>query len=212
MHMKYLTRKAILIVVLIVMPYFFIGSSVIDEKHHCDMQTFFIKEVNPNNYTDYEMFAFSLGWRESHNRYDIINKWGYLGKYQFSPITLRWLGYEGTFVNFLESPELQELYFFKLLQSNQKNLKKYIEYFENHKKDSILITESGILAAAHLVGPNNVRKYFDVDYVKRDALGTPITEYLYLFQGYKLNLEEPFNDRITNNSINRNSIQDNRKN
>jgi hypothetical protein len=50
------------------------------------------------------------------------------------------------------------------------------------------VTESGILAAAHLAGAGNVKKYLrsygenDVE----DAYGTSISEYLEKFSGYDL--------------------------
>ena len=147
-----------------------------------------IKYTNEIEYSDYELFSFALGWRESNNDYRVINRWGYLGKYQFSPVTLRVLGYQGTKQQFLNSPELQELYFKKLLISNKKVLKNYIKMFEGQEIDGIVVTESGILAAAHLVGVGNVKKYFNTGYIKRDGLGTPVTEYLYLFQNYDLQL------------------------
>lgn len=152
------------------------------EDPYCFIDTW----TNDNIPSDSELFKYSLGYRESLNNYKIVNHWGYLGKYQFSRVTLRGLGYKGSFEEFLNSPDIQETYFILLLQHNKKLLKNHIELFENTKRDSILLTESGILAAAHLVGYKNVQRYLEQDYIKRDGLGTPITEYLYLFQGYDI--------------------------
>jgi len=41
-----------------------------------------------------EMFLNAIGHRESSNRYDVVNKWGYMGKYQFGRKTLKNLGYK----------------------------------------------------------------------------------------------------------------------
>src|SRR5210317_2016572 len=38
-------------------------------------------------------FLDAIGFRESGNRYDITNKWGYMGKYQFGRSTLKGLGF-----------------------------------------------------------------------------------------------------------------------
>ena len=37
-----------------------------------------------------------LGFRESGNRYDIVNSYGYMGKYQFGKSTLKGLGFKVT--------------------------------------------------------------------------------------------------------------------
>ena len=41
-----------------------------------------------------EMFLDAIGHRESSNRYTVVNKWGYMGKYQFGKRTLKSLGYD----------------------------------------------------------------------------------------------------------------------
>ena len=56
------------------------------------------------------------------------------------------------------------------------------------KKNGIKITLSGLLAGAHLLGPSNVKKFLDYGYVKKDDYGTPITEYIEKFGGYKITL------------------------
>ena len=50
----------------------------------------------------------------------------------------------------------------------------------------IYITESGILAAAHLAGPGNVKKFFRKGYEFKDGNGTKMTSYLERFSSYKL--------------------------
>ena len=51
---------------------------------------------------------------------------------------------------------------------------------------SNLSTESGILAAAHLAGAGNVRKFFKKGYEFKDGNGTKMTSYMVQFSGYKL--------------------------
>ena len=58
--------------------------------------------------SDMELFLHSIGERESSNRYDVVNSYGYMGKYQFGKATLRGLGYRVTQEEFLNSPDLQE--------------------------------------------------------------------------------------------------------
>ena len=49
------------------------------------------------NYHKVELdnFLSAIGFRESGNRYDITNTFGYMGKYQFGKSTLKGLGYKG---------------------------------------------------------------------------------------------------------------------
>jgi hypothetical protein len=53
----------------------------------------------------------------------------------------------------------------------------------------MLITESGILAAAHLGGQGSVKRYFKNGKVFRDGNGTKITSYMKTFSGYDINLK-----------------------
>ena len=54
-------------------------------------------------------FLHDIGMRESSNKYTIVNKWGYMGKYQFGRKTLDGLGYKRvTNETFLNTPWLQE--------------------------------------------------------------------------------------------------------
>ena len=80
-----------------------------------------------------------------------------MGKYQFGKSTLKGLGYKITRDEFLNNPQIQEEAMLKLLQHNKKKLKKYIEKYDNKVVHGVYITESGILAAAHLAGQGNVK-------------------------------------------------------
>lgn len=130
-------------------------------------------------------FRQALGFKESRNRYHVTNKYGYLGKYQFGKSTLRRLKVRNI-ENFLKDPEQQEQAFEALCSLNKYILRKDIKRSVGTKINGILITESGILAAAHLGGAGNVKKYLrsggsnDVS----DAFGTSIQNYMILFSGY----------------------------
>jgi hypothetical protein len=75
-----------------------------------------------------------------------------------------------------------------LLRSNYKNLKKYIEKYDGKKLHGIKVTKSGILAAAHLGGAGNVRKWFRRGIEFKDGNGTRITSYMRLFSDYNLQI------------------------
>ena len=49
-----------------------------------------------------------------------------------------------------------------------------------------LVTESGLLAAAHLGGAGSVKKWFRTGKVRKDGNGVKITTYMTKFSGYKL--------------------------
>lgn len=138
----------------------------------------------------HDAFLDAIGHRESGNRYEIVNSYGYMGRYQFGKTTLRGLGFNVTTDEFINSPYIQEKAMQKLLLHNRKKLRKFIEEYEGEVVHGVLITESGVLAAAHLAGAGNVRKFFRKGYEFKDGYGTKMTSYMTQFNGYKLNLYE----------------------
>ena len=146
-------------------------------------------------------FFNAIGFSESGNNYNAVNTFGYIGKYQF--------GYHGLvqarvcdnivqakkfrnkFINTPDSLKLniwskieQDKAMLVLITYNRKVLKEYIKNYEGKIINGINITESGILAAAHLSGPTGVKKYFDDNINRTDGYGTSITSYLKKFRGY----------------------------
>ena len=134
-------------------------------------------------------FLDALGFRESGNRYHITNKWGYMGKYQFGRSTLKGLGFKVTKEEFLNNPQLQEEAMMALLLHNKEKLQKYIDVFDGQTVNGMYISESGILAAAHLGGQGSVKRYFKNGKVFKDGNGTKITSYMNKFSGYEIKLK-----------------------
>ena len=133
-------------------------------------------------------FLTDIGFRESGNRYDITNTWGYMGKYQFGKSTLKGLGFEVTRKEFLNNPQLQEEAMMALLNHNKEKLQQYIDIYDGQTINGMYISESGILAAAHLGGQGSVKRYFKNGKVFKDAYGTKITSYMKQFSGYDIKL------------------------
>ena len=133
-------------------------------------------------------FLSAIGFRESGNRYDITNTFGYMGKYQFGRSTLKGLGYKVSKKEFLNNPDLQEEAMLSLLNHNKEKLQQYIDVYDGKTINGIYITESGILAAAHLGGQGSVRRYFRNGKVFKDGYGTKITSYMSQFSGYDIKL------------------------
>ena len=144
------------------------------------------KIIIPTN--RHQDFLDAVGFKESGNRYDIVNRYGYMGRYQFGKRTLKGLGFKLSKEEFLNSPEVQELAMYKLLQTNKKYLQKYIDEYDGEIVHGVLVTESGLLAAAHLGGAGSVKKWFRTGKVRRDGNGVKITSYMEKFSGYKLDL------------------------
>ena len=133
-------------------------------------------------------FLEAIGHQESRNRYDIVNRYGYMGKYQFGKETLKTVKIKVSTEEFLDNPELQELAMMRLLTYNKKKLQKLINKYEGEVIHGVLVTESGLLAAAHLGGQGSVKKWFRTGNVRKDGNGIKITSYMVKFGGYKLNL------------------------
>lgn len=138
---------------------------------------------------DHNKFLDEVGFRESSNNYKAVNQFGYLGKYQFGRKTLNAIGFEDVSnYEFLSNPEIQEEAMLVLLQKNKHTLRREIKKYVGETVNGIYITESGILAAAHLGGAGNVRKFFRKGYEFEDGNGTKMTSYMIRFADYNLNL------------------------
>ncbi len=142
-------------------------------------------ELKTNSHSD---FLNAIGFKESGNRYNIVNRFGYMGKYQFGKRTLRGLGFKMSKKEFLNSPEIQEEAMYKLLQQNKRYLRKYINKYNGKIVHGVLVTESGLLAAAHLGGAGSVKKWFRTGKIRKDGNGVKITTYMERFAGYDLYL------------------------
>jgi hypothetical protein len=131
-------------------------------------------------------FKEALAYKESRGKYSLVNTLGYMGKYQFGKTTLKGLKINPK--NFLKDPLLQEKAFVAYLERNKWILRKEIKTFDGKWVGGIKITESGILAAAHLGGAGAVQKYLwsQGKNTMSDAYGTTIKHYLKRFSGYDL--------------------------
>ena len=138
---------------------------------------------------NHSTFLDAIGFRESSNNYKAVNQFGYLGKYQFGRKTLNAIGFDSiSNYEFLSNPSIQEEAMLTLLKKNKHTLRREIKNYVGQTINGIYITESGILAAAHLAGAGNVRKFFRKGYEFKDGNGTKMTSYMVRFADYNLNL------------------------
>ncbi len=145
------------------------------------------------------VFMSAMAMRESNNTPNVVNRYGYMGKYQFSPKTLWALGrsFKVSKDEFLGNVALQDSAMVEYLRDNRNAIADLVIQYDGKWYNGIFITESGLLAGSHLVGPHGLRAYFDSSYtVNRngryvyprtsDGNGTTVEEYINQFSGYSL--------------------------
>lgn len=130
-------------------------------------------------------FKQAVAIKESQGLYKLVNPYGYMGKYQFGKSALRAVGIYNT-KEFLNNPRLQERAFKALLAKNKWELRKEIELYDGRVIKGVKITESGLLAAAHLAGAGSVKNFLKTNGNKgfRDGFGTSLKSYIKKFGGY----------------------------
>lgn len=130
-------------------------------------------------------FKEAVGFKESQGKYHVVNTLGYMGKYQFGKGTLQLIGVYNTW-DFMSNPSIQEKAFEANLSRNKWVLRRDIKRFVGKTIAGVKVTESGILAAAHLGGPGNVKKFLR-SYGRNtfsDAYGSSVRYYMKKFAGY----------------------------
>lgn len=134
-------------------------------------------------------FLNSLGYFESQNKYTVVNELGMLGRYQFDPRTIRNLGFKVSQKQFLNSKKLQDTVMVAYMRENRRELKPLIKKFSGKVVRGVHVTESGILAAAHLAGSAGVWSWFyphKYSYGTVDKNGASVKLYMKKFAGYDM--------------------------
>ena len=150
-----------------------------------------VEEDESDSRKDLLRFLEAIAHFESNNRYDVVNPYGFLGRYQFSPITIRHLGYDILNEDFLRNKRLQDEIMLAYMRENYISLRPYIEQYNNTNYKGIYITTSSILAGAHFAGATGMRRFLlsRSDSVgKTDANGMTLRKYMTRFSDY--NVEE----------------------
>ena len=121
-----------------------------------------------------------LGFKESSMKYDTINSLGYLGKYQFGRSAMKHLGlnYDYFMANIDSfTPLMQEKALNDLLNENRRMLRREMKLV-GRRINGIVITESGLLAGAHLSGVGGVRKWLYQGEDLKDMNRTKVSDYV----------------------------------
>ena len=163
----------------------------------------------------YLQFLQSLANAESANQPGIVNKYGYVGLFQMGELALQdagyyrgdgtrgvndwrggWTGRDGinSLADFQASPQAQVnavTRYHQVIENyiSANGLRKYVGTTIN----GVLITESGLVAGAHLVGMGNMKDWLRSGgrVVPLDGNKVPVTSYASRFAGYGVNASPP---------------------
>ena len=132
-------------------------------------------------------FAQKMAYKESRGILHLVNPYGYMGKYQFGKSTLRTVGIYD-FQEFLRNARWQDKAFEALIAKNKWELRKEIQKFSGKVINGVEITESGLIAAAHLGGAGSVKKYLRSNGRNgfKDGFGTSLSSYIKKFSNYDI--------------------------
>ncbi len=150
-----------------------------------------VEEDESDSRKDILRFLEAIALFESNNRYDVVNSYGFLGRYQFSPTTIRHLGYDILNEDFLRNARLQDEIMLAYMRENYVSLRPYIEEYNNTNYKGMYITTSSILAGAHFAGAMGMKRFLlnKLDSIGTvDANGMTLRRYMTKFSDY--NVEE----------------------
>lgn len=137
-------------------------------------------------------FIEAIGLLESDNTYNVVNRYGMLGKYQFAPSTIEYLGYDVTDEEFLNNPDLQDEVMMTYLRGNYVELYDYIMEYDGKMFKGIDMNTASILAGAHFAGATGLKRFLEnasdsIGVV--DGNGTSLRYYMNRFSQYTIDLD-----------------------
>lgn len=135
-------------------------------------------------------FREELGRSESGGRYDVVNREGYTGKYQFGPARLadfmNATGQKFSMDEFRRNPALQE----RVQRWHEGDILNYVADNELDKYigqvvGGVKITPQSMLGMAHLGGKSGMRRFLETggEYNPEDSNGTSLRDYGQRFSG-----------------------------
>jgi hypothetical protein len=145
------------------------------------------KQILLSEPTPAELFMQKIAVIESGGNHKITNEFGMMGKYQFSPSTVRLLGFQVSKEEFLKNPHLQDTVMLAYMKTNHRELEPLIHRFDGKTVGGIKVTRAGILAGAHFAGSHGVRRYLTGNGPNiSDARGTTVSKYMSYFSNFQL--------------------------
>jgi hypothetical protein len=167
-----------------------------------DLKTKTIQKITK---MDIDKYMNTLSFRESSNNPQAVNSLGYVGLYQLGWAAFKDLGYSRKEYNHIKKTLPTDLSVYPVEQQkedmikytvkvkkymtiskkkwNSKDSKNYLDLYVGKTVNGHFLTEEGLMAAAHLIGHREVKKYLDSNGAKisHDAFGTSLEEYIDLF-------------------------------
>lgn len=160
--------------------------------------------------SEYSDYLASLSAKESSNNPNSVNQYGFLGRYQMGESALIdagyyqkdltpdtndwqgvWTGKNGIYskADFLANAAGQTQAISDYNSKQWRTIQTLgLDNYLGQTVAGILMTESGLLAGAHLVGVGGLKKYLQSNgtVVPSDANNTAITQYIAAFNGYNM--------------------------
>ena len=120
--------------------------------------------------------------------YETVNKYGMMGRYQFSPTTVQAVGISATRQQFLRNEELQDTAMVRLMELNERELSGHIKRYDGRIVKGVRVNRASILAGAHFAGANGVRQFLTNDNPLGtvDGFGTSLKKYMSYFSDFHL--------------------------
>ena len=120
--------------------------------------------------------------------YQTVNKYGMMGRYQFSPEAIKAVGIRVTRQQFLRNKELQDTAMVRLMELNEQELSRYIERYDGRIVKGVKVTRASILAGAHFAGAGGVKQFLTNDNPLGtvDGFGTSLKKYMSYFSEFHL--------------------------
>ena len=167
----------------------------------CALFVFLLLVPGQERSGDYDDFLDALGFRESTDNYALVNRYGYMGRYQMGGPALEEAGFKdedgwtelahsyGIYdqADFLNCPEGQDA----AVKAYHETVCSYIRYYGLEQYIGtdycgVRVTRSGLLASCHLVGIGAMIDALDSGEPAYDGNQTPASEYMELFAGYNM--------------------------
>lgn len=146
-----------------------------------------VKKIPLSKPTPTELFMRKVALIESGGKHTVTNEFGMMGKYQFSPSTVRVLGFKVSQREFLRNSHLQDTVMMAYMKANHRELEPLINRYNGKVVNGVKVTRAGILAGAHFAGSHGVKQYFNgTGQNVTDARGTTLTKYMTYFSNFHL--------------------------
>ena len=120
--------------------------------------------------------------------YQTVNKYGMMGRYQFSPQAVKAVGLRVSKAQFLQNKELQDTAMVRLMTLHEEILSTYIEKYDGRIIKGVRINRATIIAGAHFAGAGGIKSFLTNNSHSGtvDGFGTSLRTYMSRFSNFHL--------------------------